>query len=766
MPPLSRPCFALTRRKTAFRLYHAGYLLALLPLTSSAATLTVGNASFCNFATIQAAITAAAAAPGPDLILISRNQTWTAQELLINSQDLTISSGAACGDLPDGLRATISGAGGAALPVLRINTSGSAVVTLRFLNITGGLVTGDNLGGGILYNGSVNSKLVIEDSVISNNEAAYGGGIYVNGNGSRGKLEIGANVLVASNDARISGGGIYLSNADLKMDAPNSAIAFNDAGDFGGGLRALGPSDISIKSGGQGLGTVYANTARIGGGIALQGSPDVIGIVNLRIETMNPLNVVRIRANAARERGGAIYSRTELITGFGGGTSSAVAELNGTNIEENFALIGAAIYLDYSASLTDTEGAILIMGPAPGCAGSAVCNQVSGNQAQTVGGMPTTGGIVVGADTSFIGMYGTQLIGNSGGPPVYSDSPSETPGSSSVQLTNVVIANNEVRGDAIVRVVRGVSTSIFDTTITNNTLTGNAIINVAGSIRLEDSIFWQPGKITLNSGSALVSRVLASETASLPNPLLAINADPRFIDPANGNFRLKAGSRAIDVAPPITGDDRDADGLPRDQDLDLIANVAGPRDLGAFERQTLLPLVQNAGFASDVRLWPEVVNNVSQFQSDDAVAGAGGSLRVTETGGSIAALQARRQCVHLPGPSTYRLNGFGRGYSTQLFRDTLSLLWRLRPNSADCSGGVIREGALVLPNGTIWASAAQSAIIPISSAEWTVNSTLEIVLLATDERVLPPNNIDVAFDEITLEPGQLPNGIFANGFEQ
>lgn len=754
----------LSHRKTALRLRCVGFLLALLPLTSTAAILSVGGNPTCNYSSIQVAIEAAAFAPGPDTILLARNLDWTAQQLLINSQDLTITGGPeTCSGVAGGSRTTISGAGGAALPVLRINTSGSAVVTLKFLNITAGDVAGDGLGGGILYNGSVNSKLVIEDSVIFGNEAAYGGGIYVNGNGSRGKLEIGANTQINNNEARISGGGIYLSNADLRMDAPNSAIAFNVAGDFGGGLRALGPSAISIQSGGiSALGTIYSNTARIGGGIALQGSPDVDGNVSLGMETMNPLNIVRIRGNRARERGGAIYARTELPNG---GFSFASTRLFGVSIEENTAPTGAAIYLDYSGTLLDTLGASLSMEAAVGCAESSTCNRVTGNVAATVGGTPTTGGILVAADLATIRLEKTQLIGNSGGPPVYSDSPSSPAGFSTVILRDTVIANNEVRGDAIVRVVRGVSTFIFDSTIANNTLTGNAIINVAGQIRLEDSILWQPGKITLNSGSALVSRVLASETASLPNPLLAINADPRFIDPASGNFRLNAGSRAIDVAPPITGDDRDADGLPRDQDLDLIANVAGPRDLGAFERQTLLPFVQNAGFVSDVRLWPEVVNNVSQFQSENHQAGSGsGSLRVIENGGSIAALQARRQCVHLPGPSTYRLNGWGRGYSTQFFRDTLSLVWRLRANSANCSGGILREGTLALPNSTTWASAAQPAIIAISSAEWTVNSTLEIVLLATDDRVLPPNNIDVAFDEITLAPG-VSDVIFANGFQ-
>jgi predicted outer membrane repeat protein len=712
---------------------------------------------------VQAAVNAAAAAPGADTILVARNQAYLGQEILINSQTLTLGGGLAnCSAPPDTTATVLSGAGGAALPVLRINTTGDAIVTLHDLQVTGGDTGAGGGGGGILYLGSNSSRLQIERVTVSGNSADNGGGIYALGNGSRAHLILGASTLVASNVARVSGGGIFLNNADLEMEGSGSAIANNTADDFGGGLRAIGPSEILITSGGIGtLGTIFGNEARIGGGIAIQGSSTTVGYVLLDLVTVDPQAPVRVRGNVARELGGGIHARPE----FASQISRTYVTLEGVSLEENAAPSGAAVQLGTASSVFYTVGGDLKMIPAAACGANDDCNRVVDNESETIGGVPTTGGILVAGDAARIDLQGTRISGNVGGPPVYSDDPfSEDP--FAVALHQVVIADNVVDGEALVRVVRGLSTSIVDSTFAGNALTGAHIVRTAGTTTLDGSILWQPGKTTLLSTASVIGRVLASETASLAGAEQVIGADPRFVDRANGNYRLRAASPAIDVAPAVIGDDRDADGLPRDQDLASVSNGVGVRDLGAYERQGLLPLVLNGGFDSDVRLWPEVVAGASAHQAEDhAGISTSGSLRVTEAGGSIRVLRARRQCVELPFASTYRLNGYGRGYSAGLFRDTLSIEWRLRADSADCTGAVLREGVLGLPNNTTWASAPQPASIAIAATEWTRNSTLEIELVATDDQVLPPNNISVAFDNVTLTELGLPDLIFANGFQ-
>ena len=64
-----------------------------------------------------------------------------------------------------------------------------------------------------------------------------------------------------------------------------------------------------------------------------------------------------------------------------------------------------------------------------------------------------------------------------------------------------------------------------------------------------------------------------------------MQGDPSFVDVAQGDYHLRPTSLAIDVAPPVAGDDRDLDGNPHDQDIVSVPDQDGDRDLGAYERQ-------------------------------------------------------------------------------------------------------------------------------------------------------------------------------------
>ena len=61
---------------------------------------------------------------------------------------------------------------------------------------------------------------------------------------------------------------------------------------------------------------------------------------------------------------------------------------------------------------------------------------------------------------------------------------------------------------------------------------------------------------------------------------------PTFVDAANRDYHLRPYSPGLDVAPSVSNT-RDLDGRLRDLDLPQINNVQGPRDLGAYELQSI-----------------------------------------------------------------------------------------------------------------------------------------------------------------------------------
>jgi hypothetical protein len=293
------------------------------------------------------------------------------------------------------------------------------------------------------------------------------------------------------------------------------------------------------------------------------------------------------------------------------------------------------------------------------------------------------------------------------------------------------------------------------------------------------SILWQPGSNLLNcSGcSKTFERVIASERASLDggSGTQVVVADPRFVDTDYGNYRLRAASPGVDYVPAIGGDDRDTLGLPRDVNLPIkvkaFNNALNVRDVGAFERQTLQPLVLNSDIDVDARLWTPL--NAATISRDTLNASGGtssGSLHIERpnaaTGQPIAYAS---QCIHLPGPARYALNGWGRSGSTGGFPppvlDTTQLRWELRHNGGeDCAGGAIAaSGALFLSNGD-WRRPANPAVIDIVAADWTSQSSLVIHLVVIESSTTH----DAArgwFDGITLEAQSLDDVIFRNGFE-
>lgn len=593
----------------SYRPSHRAVVLFLACLTAhggsaSAAIFTVGTGAGCTHGTVQSAINAANAAPGADTVRLTRSLTYQPEANTINgSENLNLVGGfATCTQaVTDNIKTVVSGAGGAAEPVFRITAGTGVVVKLRHLTISGGDEDGNGRGGGINFQGD--GVLEIIESTISNNTAAYGGGIYALGTGTNAELIISEGTVISSNTARYSGGGVSIGGPiEMTMTAPNSIIAFNEAlGEaagtgYGGGMEVNGQAIAYIgTSGVGGLGAIYSNTAIDGGGISIiSGSADGAD-ATVHLFTTNPSLPVMVRGNYASDTGGAVYLQS-WAAGFPSfATSTALLCAWDFRLEDNAARDGSALYLNSEINFDNSRGSVVKLNnstcthpAAVRCASGVACNTISGNDAVNTDGELSGGATLRALAGTLLYAYRFEMRGNRAGDAIRANGNGGGP-IGTTQLDDCLLANNQLTRQ-LVRIEANYITYIGSCTIAGNLIASTDVIHSEYDLTMRETIIDQPGNLTLaysGSGgtSLVVANVLASDVTTLPADPSIISGDPSFIDAANGNFRLRQYSLAVDFAPPVVGDDRDLDNQPRDQDLAGVPNLFGVRDLGAYERQ-------------------------------------------------------------------------------------------------------------------------------------------------------------------------------------
>ena len=770
---------------TAPRLAAPAALLFLFATASApAAVFTVGSPvgpGQCTHGTIQSAITAAEASAGADTIRLTRSLTYEPEANTVStSQELTIEGGYAnCTAAFDGTYTVVSGAGGATEPVFRINGNTGALVRLRYLTISGGDEDGAGKGGGIYFRGD--GLLDVSNSNIRQNTAGNGGGIYAEGTGTNAELVIGANVNVSSNIARYNGGGIVADQIEMTMLTADSAIFFNEAqglggtGGRGGGVYVYSAdlSSYATIGSGSSLGAIFGNRALYGGGVAVGGSTSGGGrTAVLDVYATAADRPAVLSGNTASVAGGAIYVRSE--DSVSSGNVFARAHLFNASLQNNSAPQGAAVQVQGSdtivlvetfAEFTFNYGAW--PGAAAPCSADAACGRIVNNTAEDSGGQLTQGAILNAENDTSVRLgspgRGIFLQGNRGGRLIASSSGD---GYSPVELRNALVTGNTV-SQQLIRSSGGDVLGLSDTTLTGNLVSGGSILAANDmDVQLQRSILWQPGVPLLSrSGGTLSTGSLdASDNTSVGGPSAAGTYEPRFIDPGRGDYRLKASSGAVDSAPTSGG--ADAYARPRDVDLPIKPNYQGPRDIGAFERQSLQPIVLNGDLDfSDQRYWTSTAG--AWDGTENAVGAAGsGSWKFSTTGQTATRFTVGQQCVHLPGPGRYRLNGWGKGGgNTAISRDYAVLAWDFRrAGTESCTGGAVdATGELTLGSGTTWGHPAQPAVITVSAADWSYTSSITVRLIAQDGGINIGGSVTAWFDGITLDADD--DLIFANGFQ-
>lgn len=332
----------------------------------------------------------------PDIIRLSSGQTYslTIAGAGLDEGDLDVLDNA----LPLDLRIEADGAVAATIQMTlngqRVLEIQGGTVELYNLVITGGALDGP--GGGILNDGS----LTLTDSIIRNNAATAGGGLY-----NSGTAVINNSQIVLNNGTFLGGGGIY---SDGELTLIGSTVRANQASS-GGGIYQAGSTLLVQGNSIINLNSVTGN----GGGVLLTND-----IVSAQIHHST------IEGNQANGDGGGIYffsidfdklvmiggRITSNTAGNSGGGLLGVGRLTGTRVNDNDAAnLGGGFYTQGTLFLEDMQihGNTAVAGG--GLGGSTVIGtglQVFNNQANQRGG---------GFYVSYVELTDSQITDNSAG---------------------------------------------------------------------------------------------------------------------------------------------------------------------------------------------------------------------------------------------------------------------------------------------------------------------------------------------------------------
>lgn len=753
-----------------------------------AATYTVGSDFACTHATVQAAVTAAANAVGDDVIRIARNQSYTAQAIVVpmgSSGSMTAIELAGgfddCGDSSPSGATLLSGLGGDETPVLTLR--GGRNVVLRNLSlIRGDASMTDGRGGGIRFDGS--GQVELHGVVVSQNRAAFGGGIDFQASSLGASLRLGAGTQIVGNTAQVSGGGIRISGAaTVTADGIDSFVINNEAlgvdagtgvptGGFGGGVLVEAPALASLRfDGDTNAGGVSNNQARYGGGLAVRNLRG--GGSNAAVRVAAP-DTLRIAGNSAVVAGGGVWVDGASTDGSG---SDIELCLSNVLLQGNSAPAGAAIHagaVGTSAGGDPSRARLYInrnctlalpgsLPPAsPPCALAGSCNRIAahtGNPASLVRLGP--GASLDAQRIAFAANQVQRLVD------------AEAAG---VVAVNTCLATGNTLGASLLRVraPQGQAT-LAECTLADNTIGGTYQLEFpdGGALALRNSILWHPGKLLVSpagGGAGLGAQVIATlsnDRTTLPDAVGFIDGPPAFNDPSMADYRPRPASPAVDAAAPAGG----ADLVFKPRDQRILPAASTTRDIGAYERQPTDPMLVNGAFAGGFSQWtvrgaPWVSYDTANNDGADGTGAA--TLAVPfESGQGIAQIEVVAQCFAVPFVGTYRLGARATAPGTLQTRDVPKLAWRLRMDSPTCSGASTAGGETFFPgSGSGWASATPADVV-VPAAGFGPGTTLEIIAIVAQN----PNGagaLSARFDNfsvLAVSGAPLADPVFGDGFE-
>jgi predicted outer membrane repeat protein len=505
---------------------------------------------------------------------------------------------ATCGtENENGSTATVSASGKSA-PVLSIHGNKPVSVILNHLSLANATINGS--GGGINFTGSGTLDLTNVD--VTNNVADFGGGMLVDGESSGITVALHTNARFYYNTARQSGGGILIENIARLVDLESPTLIWQNTANpgsssgFGGGIEIYGQASADIGGTYDGLGVISFNHAKYGGGIA------VLAGGGLRLFTTVLGDPALIANNTADTSGGGLYVDGSSVCASGYAIDNNKAGIPNGTLGEGSAISvtgGGDVHLTEAQLIASDGNAGFPCGhgyPLPQrtlCPVGIPCNEVDDN------------GTITGDDSIFYVGSSSGLVadrfesrGNLAGYLARSVA--------GLKLGDCLIAGNVTQFTLIAS--SGV-TQINGCTLAGNdigavgapllfTSGGSAALTLANSILALNTSAGNPATSLSSVGVTVqATDIIASEISSLnPAPGSNVNSlDPKFVDPANGNYHLKPESPAVDyhltTNPDLFQPFRDLDGRARGVRLLKQVTNGSPNDIGAYELQSLGDLI-------------------------------------------------------------------------------------------------------------------------------------------------------------------------------
>lgn len=459
-------------------------------------------------------------------------------------------------------------------------------------NIAGGA------GGGIAFAG--HGSMVLGGAQILVNEAAEGGGLYVYAD-SPTDVTFGDSVFIEANKATQDGGGITLAGkaklSALSTTGPTQIILNQVSSDTGpgGGVYVAGPAEMRFT------GTISSNSAGYGGGIAAIAGGDLLMDAYVALTPAGPTTPVDVSNNSATHSGGGIFVKANS-TFSTNGDDYIYATVCATDfrINANTAVEGTAIYADEGSGgiLAGDFGSTVALNfdgiitgrlgcphPAFQCAPGIACNEVNGNYRTGAGS--GFGSTILIQDLSTLEARRVKMQFNEGAHALRS-----VDDQYGMNLDTLLITDNTVDGELIH--LDSADLKIVDSTIAHNTIGAAYVIRSAGNITMSGTIIAEATTNTIDfagnngpSGHNFDFVQTNPSDPTLPATGFVLYSLPVFVDFAQHDYHLRPYSPGLDVAPAGASASFDLDGARRDLDLPQIQNVQGPRDLGAYERQSI-----------------------------------------------------------------------------------------------------------------------------------------------------------------------------------